>query len=84
MKTTLRKEFDKLGTEAEKARFALLQLRTGLKFIKKKEEAILDACSNRRVAYLARHGKTERVRLKNMQRAEREFRRLGKGGLEKR
>lgn len=77
MKTTLRKGFDNLKTAAEKARFARMQMSTGLTLIKKTEEMILRACPNRRVAHLAMHGKTKRVRLKNMQRAEREFKKKG-------
>ncbi len=77
MKTTLRESFDNLKTAAEKASFALLQIRTGMKFVKKREEMILSACPNRRVAHLARHGKTKRVRMKNMQRAARDFEKRG-------
>ncbi|MEE0100350.1 MAG: hypothetical protein U0I48_01250 [Acutalibacteraceae bacterium] len=77
MKTTLRESFDNLSTAAAKASFALLQIKTGLEFMKKKEEMILRACPNRRVVHLARHGKTKRVRLKNMQRAAREFEKKG-------
>lgn len=77
MKTILRECFDNLSTAAEKASFACLQMRTGMEFVKKKEEMILRACPNRRVAHLARYGKTKRVRIKNMQRAAREFEKKG-------
>lgn len=77
MKTTLRRSFDNLSTAAAKASFALLQMRAALEFVNKKEEIILRECLNRRVAHLARYGKTKRVRMKNMQRAAREFEKKG-------
>lgn len=44
---------------------------------------IMDQCPNRRVAYLARHGKNRRVIMKNFRRAvklvEEKFIRIGKG-----